>query len=99
MGLAGIGDTQCGFKLFRRGIAQELFAHASIDGFGFDLEVLYLARRRGYRIAEVPVNWSDQPGSKVSVIKDGLTMFRDLAVVRINARRGLYDPFLHSPGY
>lgn len=97
-GLAGIADTQCGFKLFRRAVAQELFGSASIDGFGFDLEVLYLARQRGYRIAEVPVNWSDQPGSKVSVIKDGLAMLRDLAVVRLNACRGFYDPPAPTPG-
>jgi len=98
-GLVGIADTQCGFKLFRKVVAQELFGYASIDGFGFDLEVLYLARKRGYRIAEVPVNWSDQPGSKVSVIKDGMAMLHDLLVVRLNARRGLYDPPAHTPGY
>lgn len=98
-GLAGIADTQCGFKLFRKAVAQELFGYASIDGFGFDLEVLYLARQRGYRITEVPVNWSDKPGSKVSVIKDGLAMLRDLAVVRLNARRGLYDPPARTTGY
>jgi len=98
-GLAGIADTQCGFKLFRKAVAQELFRYASIDGFGFDLEVLYLARQRGYRITEVPVNWSDKPGSKVSVIKDGLAMLRDLAVVRLNARRGLYDPPARTTGY
>src|SRR5262249_55671637 len=63
-GIPGISDTQCGFKLFRRAIAEDLFAVSTIDGYGFDLELLYVALRRGYRIVEVPVNWADQPGSK-----------------------------------
>ena len=90
-GIEGIRDTQCGFKLFRRVIAQELFGYSSINGFGFDLELLYLARQRGYRIAEVPVNWTDQPGSKVRIFKDGLAMFRELVIIRRNYARGLYD--------
>jgi dolichyl-phosphate beta-glucosyltransferase len=94
-GITGISDTQCGFKLFRRDVAQELFGYASIDGFGFDLELLYLARQRGHRIAEVPVNWSDQPGSKVRVIRDGLAMLRDLTVIRRNHVRGRY----HLPSF
>jgi dolichyl-phosphate beta-glucosyltransferase len=93
-GIAGLSDTQCGFKLFRRNVAEDLFRFASINGFGFDLEVLYLAQRRGYRIAEVPVNWADQPGSKVHVLRDGLAMLRDLAVIRRNHQCGRYR---HSP--
>jgi dolichyl-phosphate beta-glucosyltransferase len=96
-GIRGISDTQCGFKLFRRAVSHDLFGHASINGFGFDLEVLYLAQRRGYRIAEVPVNWSDQPGSKVRVLKDGLTMLCDLAVIRRNHQRGRYCRQTFSP--
>ena len=96
-GIPGIADTQCGFKLFRRAVAQELFSYASINGFGFDLELLYLAQRRGYRIAEVPVNWSDQPGSKVRVMRDGLKMLRDLAVIRRNNIRGRYRRPSFSP--
>lgn len=97
-GIRGISDTQCGFKLFRRTVAQDLFGYASINGFGFDLELLYLAQQRGYRIAEVPVNWSDQPGSKVRVLKDGLAMLRDLAVIRRNHQCGRYGlpPFSHE---
>ncbi len=90
-GIRGISDTQCGFKLFRRVVAQDLFGYSSIDGFGFDLELLYLAQQRGYRIAEVPVNWSDQPGSKVRVFRDGLAMLRELAVIRRNYGKGLYN--------
>ena len=90
-GIKGIADTQCGFKLFRATVAQELFGCASINGFGFDLELLYLAQQRGYRIAEIPVNWADQPGSKVRVLRDGVAMLRDLAVVRRNHQRGRYS--------
>ncbi|HXF94024.1 MAG TPA: dolichyl-phosphate beta-glucosyltransferase [Nitrospiraceae bacterium] len=91
-GIAGIADTQCGFKLFRRSVARDLFSVASIDGYGFDLELLYVAQRRGYRIAEVPVNWADQPGSKVRVLRDGLRMVRDLFAIRRNDAQGRYAP-------
>ncbi|SLM46342.1 Glycosyl transferase, family 2 [Nitrospira japonica] len=89
-GIRNISDTQCGFKLFRRTVAQDLFGVATIEGYGLDLELLYVAQRRGYRIAEVPINWTDQPGSKVRVWRDGLLMMRELARVRQNDRKGLY---------
>ncbi|OGW48280.1 MAG: hypothetical protein A2V62_08240 [Nitrospirae bacterium RBG_19FT_COMBO_58_9] len=91
-GLRGITDTQCGFKLFRQTVAADLFGVSSIDGYGFDLELLYVAQQRGYRIAEIPVNWSDQPGSKVRVLRDGLAMLRELAVIRRNGAKGYYSP-------
>ena len=90
-GLRGITDTQCGFKLFRQAVATDLFGVSSIDGYGFDLELLYVAQQRGYRIAEIPVNWSDQPGSKVRVLRDGLAMLYELAVIRRNGIRGAYS--------
>ncbi len=90
LGIQRIHDTQCGFKLFRQAAAQDLFSVARIDGYGFDLELLYVAHRRGYRIAEVPINWSDQPGSKVRVLRDGLAMLREMLAVRRNDARGLY---------
>jgi dolichyl-phosphate beta-glucosyltransferase len=90
LGLEGISDTQCGFKLFRKRVAEDLFSVARIDGYGFDLELLYVARRRNYRIAEVPINWTDQPGSKVRIVRDGLRMFRELLSVRRHAAQGLY---------
>lgn len=90
VGLAGITDTQCGFKLFRRAIAVDLFSVARINGYGFDLELLYIARRRGYRLAEVPINWTDQPGSKVRVVRDGFHMLRELLAVRRYDAQGLY---------
>jgi dolichyl-phosphate beta-glucosyltransferase len=89
-GIQNIADTQCGFKLFRRSVAQDLFSVATIDGYGLDLELLYVAQRRGYRVAEVPINWTDQPGSKVRVWRDGFLMMRELARVRQNDRKGLY---------
>lgn len=89
-GLKGISDTQCGFKLFSRTVAQDLFSVSSIDGYGFDLELLYVARQRGYRIAEIPVNWTDQPGSKVRALRDGLSMLRELALIRRNSAKGRY---------
>lgn len=90
-GIRGISDTQCGFKLFRKDVAQDLFSHSSINGFGFDLELLYVAGRRGYRIAEVPVNWHDRPGSKFHLLKDGIALLRELAAIRLNNRKGFYE--------
>jgi dolichyl-phosphate beta-glucosyltransferase len=90
LGIAGIADTQCGFKLFRNAAAQDLFSVARVNGYGFDLELLYIAQRRGYGIVEVPVNWTDHPGSKVHVMRDGLQMFRDLLAVRDRYRLGGY---------
>ena len=90
LGIPGIRDTQCGFKLFRTAVAQDLFSVSRIDGYGFDLELLYVAQRRGYRIAEIPINWADQPGSKVRVLRDGLRMFCELLAVRRNDKAGRY---------
>jgi len=90
LGIRGIADTQCGFKLFTQAAAEDLFSVACIDGYGFDLELLYVAQRRGYRIAEVPINWADQPGSKVWVLKDGLSMLSEMLMVRRNYAQGLY---------
>lgn len=90
LGIPDIDDTQCGFKLLPAAVARDLFSVARIDGYGFDLELLYLAQRRGYRIAEIPINWADQPGSKVRVLRDGLRMFLELLAVRRNDRAGRY---------
>ncbi|TAJ24885.1 MAG: glycosyltransferase family 2 protein [Nitrospirae bacterium] len=89
-GVRGITDTQCGFKLFKGAVADDLFSVACIDGYGFDLELLYIAQHRGYKIAEVPINWSDQPGSKVWVLKDGFCMLREMLAIRRNDAQGLY---------
>lgn len=86
-----VSDTQCGFKLFTRDAARTLFTTQIVDGFSFDLEVLYLAHRRGYRVAEVPVEWIDAPGSTVDAAKVSLQFVRDLARIRLNDVRGRYS--------
>jgi dolichyl-phosphate beta-glucosyltransferase len=92
LGIKGISDTQCGFKLLRKAAAQDLFSVARINGYGFDLELLYIAQRRGYRIDEVPINWEDKPGSKVRVVRDGIRMLQELLSVRRHDALGLYEP-------
>jgi dolichyl-phosphate beta-glucosyltransferase len=78
----GIRDTQCGFKLFDGDLARELFRRARIDGFAYDMEILYLARRRGISIAEIPVLWFNSPESKVSLLRHALPTLRDLFRLR-----------------
>jgi len=85
-----IQDTQCGFKCFRRSAAEDLFAVQQLEGWTFDVEVLYIALRRGYRVAEVPIPWTYDPGSRVRVVRDSLTMFADLFRIRRNWRAGRY---------
>ncbi|MCX6354728.1 MAG: glycosyltransferase family 2 protein [Candidatus Aureabacteria bacterium] len=86
----GIRDTQCGFKLFKTGIARELFSMQRIERFSFDVEVLYLARKRGCRIAEVPVTWYNSPRSRVSLLGDPFRMFLDVLKIRYYDMRGYY---------
>lgn len=76
-------DTQCGFKAFRGSVARRLFGLLRVDGFMFDVELLYVAIKLGYRIHEIPVRWTDMPGSKLRLIRDTARMFRDLAMIRI----------------
>jgi len=81
--LKGIKDTQCGFKMFRGTIVRDIFSRVYLEGFGFDLEVLYLATQGGYRIKEVPISWSHVPGSKVHIIKDSCRMFWNIIQIRM----------------
>lgn len=78
----GIGDTQCGFKLFTQASAEYLFSRSTIDGFAFDVEILYLAQRAGMIIGKIPVVWKHDPGSSVHVLRDSLRMMRDLNRIR-----------------
>ncbi len=87
LGLRGIADSQCGFKAFTAGASEALFTRLRTTGFAFDVEVLLLARVAGYRIAEVPVNWIDQPGSKSSVLRDGPRMLWEVARARTRVGR------------
>jgi dolichyl-phosphate beta-glucosyltransferase len=82
--LPGILDTQCGFKCFRRDVAQELFSAGTINGWSFDVEILYIARLRGCRIIEVPVNWYYGEKSKVSPVRDTMGMFKEVLAIRKN---------------
>jgi len=83
-------DTQCGFKAFLRERAKIVFEQQRIERFGFDPEILFLAKRHGLRVAEIPVRWSHDEGTKVSVLSDGIRMFLELLVIRWNALCGLY---------
>jgi hypothetical protein len=85
-----IADTQCGFKLFRCDAARQIFSRQLLERFGFDVEVLFIAARRGYRIEEVPVRWNHMEGSKVGMLT-GLRAFAELAQIRINSLCGRYD--------
>ncbi|MBV8235677.1 MAG: glycosyltransferase family 2 protein [Acidimicrobiia bacterium] len=80
-------DTQCGFKAFRAPVAQLLFHLGVVDGFAFDVEILALARRMGYRVAEVPVHWHAVPGSRVDVVRDPARMLRDVVLTQARWRR------------
>ncbi len=82
-------DTQCGFKLFEARAAREIFRRQLLDGFGFDVEALFIARRLGYTVVEVPVRWSDVEGTKVSTLR-GLNAFFDLLRIRRNQIAGKY---------
>ncbi len=83
-------DTQCGFKVFTRTVAQAVFPCLSIAGFGFDAEFLFLAERMGFRIAQIPVHWRNHPHSKVRMISDAARMFIDALRIRLRALRGHY---------
>ena len=89
--LPGLDDTQCGFKCFRARVAEEIFPRQTMPGWSFDVELLYIARRKGYRIKEIGIPWYFNPETKVSLVRDSLRMASDLFTIRRNARRGLYD--------
>jgi len=84
-------DTQCGFKAFTRAAAQTVFQLQTIERWGFDPEILFIALKRGYRIVEVPVSWAHDERTRISYLKDGIRMLQDIAIVRWNALMGRYD--------
>jgi hypothetical protein len=90
LALPNLQDTQCGFKCLRDVIAEDLFGSLSLTGWSFDIEMLYLARMRGYRIVEVPIPWYFNAESKVSPLKDALKMGFDILRIRWRTLRGLY---------
>lgn len=86
----GVNDTQCGFKAFTAEAARDLFCRARIDGWAFDLEILALAKRRGYLVEEVGVYWQDDARSKINPVKDMIKVVREAMTIRQNIKRGVY---------
>lgn len=91
LALPGLNDSQCGFKCFSRRAAEEIFPRQTILGWTFDVEVLYIARRKGYSITEIPIPWTYFPHSKIHVVRDSVQMFFDLLTIRWNGWTGHYD--------
>ncbi|MCG3205443.1 MAG: Undecaprenyl-phosphate mannosyltransferase [Elusimicrobia bacterium] len=89
--LRGFIDTQCGFKLFTAQAAQEIFSRQTISRFGFDVEVLFIAQLKGFRIIEAPVTWIDSPFTRVRFFRDSTRMFLDLVRIRLNHFRRRYQ--------
>lgn len=89
--LGNFYDTQCGFKLFKKDVAKDIFSKAKIEGFAFDVEILHIANKKRYKIKEVPITWVNEGDSKVKVGRDSYRMLRDIIKIRINSLRGKYE--------
>ena len=89
-------DTQCGFKAFNMPACRPLVEAATVDRFGFDVELLYLSYRAGLRLREVPVRWDHNEGSKISLLSDSLKMLSEVGLIRQQARRGVYDTAIRA---
>ena len=89
-------DTQCGFKAFKMSACRPLVEAATVDRFGFDVELLYLAHRAGLRLREVPVRWDHNEGSKISLFSDSFKMLGEVGLIRQQARRGVYDTAIRA---
>jgi len=88
--LPGIQDSQCGFKMFTAEAVRAIFPHVTVDGWAFDVEVLTIARQRGLRIAEVPIEWHYRRESQINMLRDGFAMLREVLRIRARAIRGMY---------
>lgn len=88
--LPGVYDSQCGFKLFKRQCAHDIFTASLVTGYAFDVEVLYIAKLHGYTISEVPVNWHAVPGSKVNVVVDSIKMLIEVTNIWLRSATGKY---------
>jgi dolichyl-phosphate beta-glucosyltransferase len=88
--LRGFEDTQCGFKMFNRKAAEDLFQVQRMNGIGFDIELLFIAQKRGYRIKELPITWYFSAESKIKLVDDSLKLLREIWDIRRNWARGLY---------
>jgi len=89
-------DTQCGFKAFRMSTCRPLIEAATIDRFGFDVELLYLAFRAGLNLKEIPVRWDHNEGSKITLFTDSFKMLNEVGLIRQQARRGVYDSAIRA---
>jgi glycosyltransferase involved in cell wall biosynthesis len=87
----GLRDTQCGFKMFRDEVAEDLFKYQTLTNWSFDIELLFIARRRGYRVKEQPIPWYFNPETKLNPFKDAYQMALDILRIHRNASQGLYD--------
>jgi dolichyl-phosphate beta-glucosyltransferase len=90
LALPRLNDTQCGFKCFHAPIVEDIFRYQTLPGWSFDIEILSIARQRGYRIQEIPIPWYFNPATKLNPLKDALQMALDIWKIRKNAQRGLY---------
>jgi hypothetical protein len=88
--LADVSDTQCGFKMFTARAVEAIMPWTTIDGWAIDIEMLFLARRRGLRVKEIPIEWHYRDRSQVSPLRDSIRMSRDVLKIRLNALRGSY---------
>ncbi len=92
----GFQDTQCGFKMFRDAVAEDVFPLQTMNGWSFDVEVLYAAQRRGYKIVEVPINWYYKDNTRIHPIHDSIDMFVEVFKIRRNGLRGMYSRSKHG---
>jgi dolichyl-phosphate beta-glucosyltransferase len=90
MAVRNLDDTQCGFKCFRRDVALTLFPMQTIDGWAFDVELLYIAQRRGYKIVEIPITWYYKPQSKINPLRDSINMVVETFRIRMKGWQGQY---------
>jgi hypothetical protein len=89
--LSDVSDTQCGFKMFTAAAVDAIMPWTTIDGWAIDIEMLFLARRRGLRVLEIPIEWHYRDQSQVSPVRDSMRMSRDVLRIRFNALRGAYS--------
>jgi len=89
--LPSLNDTQCGFKCFSAKVVEDIFNLQTLNGWSFDIELLYIARRRKYSIKEIPIHWVHHPDTKISAVRDALRMIQDIFRIHANAWRGIYN--------
>lgn len=91
LAVPGFQDTQAGFKCFRHDAAKDIVARQTIDGWAFDVELLYIARRHSYKIVEIPIEWHYRPNSRISPLRDSINMVKEVLAIRRKGAQGVYD--------